>query len=133
MPGAVHKPEWHLLDSFFPQASAILPVPMRNPTSGKTVLQIYNLNRSEPPAYRSGGLPRSALNHSVFNISPGAFMPAILVNCSASGFDPATNPIQWRLCPASVWKWRERSAAKIAERTPAGVTPLAPVTHIFPY
>ena len=135
MAADIHKAEWHLLDASFPEADVGLPVPNRNPSTGTAVLQIQNLARSEPTAYRPGGMPRAALNQNVFNISPGACMPSIPVSCSFSGFDPATNPIQWRLvcrhvlCRyCNVGNYRYRSASDAFQREWRGISRAANFT-----
>jgi len=92
-----HTPEWHLLDCSFAQADAGLPLPVRNLSAAGMMLQIQNLDRSDPPGYRAGSMPRGAFNRNVINIASSACMPSIPVACMASGFDPVTNPIQWRL------------------------------------
>ena len=93
----MHKAAWHLVDDRFPIADAGLAVPERNTSSGAAILRIDNLDRSDPPEYRSGGVPRGAFNRNVFTIGSQPCMPTIKVACSVAGFDPAINPIRWRL------------------------------------
>lgn len=62
------------------------------------VLRIQNLDRSDPPDYKPGSVPRSAsFNYNVFEISSTPQMPEIAVSCYIFGFDPAETPIYWRL------------------------------------
>jgi hypothetical protein len=92
-----HSALWHIVDSEFPSADAGLPTPVRLVAHGYCRLAIANLDRSDPPGYRSGGVPRSEFNGNVVHLTPRPRMPAIPVSCAVDGFDPATTPIQWRL------------------------------------
>lgn len=96
-PSPIHTRDWHISDYSFPNADEGLPVPNRSTSCGGAVLQIQNLDRSDPPGYRPGSMPRSDFNRNIFNVSAVPCMPSIPVICSVAGFDPATNPIQWRL------------------------------------
>ncbi len=91
-----HSPQWHIVDSEFPTADAGLPTPVRSISHGYRRLTIANLDRSDPPGYTSGGVPRSEFNRNVFQLTPRPHMPAIPVSCAVDGFDPDKTPIQWR-------------------------------------
>ena len=92
-----HSPQWHIVDSEFPSADAGLPTPVRLTAHGYRRFAIANLDRSDPPGYTSGGVPRSEFNGNVFHLTPRPRMPAIPVSCAVDGFDPAQTPIHWRL------------------------------------
>lgn len=93
-----HAPDWHLLDNRFPDADSGIPIPVRNTSAGGATLQISNLDRTDPPGYRAGGVPRATpFNGNVYRLSAAPCMPAIPVVCSVSGFDPAVTPIEWRI------------------------------------
>lgn len=92
-----HPPLWHILETDFPSADAGLHTPVRVTAHGHRRLAIANLDRTDPPGYISGGVPRSDFNRNLFHLTADARMPAIRVSCAADGFDPTTTPIQWRL------------------------------------
>jgi hypothetical protein len=93
-----HTPNWHLLDNSFSDADEGIAVPERNTSAKGAILEIANLDRRDPPSYQPGKVPRdSAFNTNVFRLGAEPCMPAIPVVCNVSGFDPAANPIQWRL------------------------------------
>lgn len=92
-----HSPQWHILETDFPSADAGLHTPVRVTAHGHRRLAIANLDRTDPPGYTPGGVPRSDFNQNLFHLTAGARMPAIRVSCAVDGFDPAVTPIQWRL------------------------------------
>jgi len=92
-----HSPQWHILDAEFLCADAGLPTPVRRIAQGHQRLTVASLDRSDPPGYTSGGVPRSDFNDNLFYLTARPRMPAIRVSCAVDGFDPATTPIQWRL------------------------------------
>jgi hypothetical protein len=92
-----HAPEWHILDTEFSSADAGLQTPVRRIAHGHQRLAIANLDRSDPPGYTPGGVPRSDFNANLFHLTPRPSMPAIDISCAVDGFDPVTTPIMWRL------------------------------------
>jgi hypothetical protein len=92
-----HGPDWHVLDSDFGSADAGLQVPVRHVSRGRCRLAIANLDRSDPPGYIPGGVPRSVFNDNVFRLTARPRMPAIRVSCAVEGVDLLTTPIMWRL------------------------------------
>lgn len=117
-----HVPEWHILDTDFPSADAGLQTPIRMVAHGHRRLAIANLDRSDPPGYASGGVPRSDFNGNLFHLTARPRMPPIPVSCAVDGFDPAETPIMWRmvcrhvLCRyANTRQFRYRSAAETFE------------------
>lgn len=93
-----HTPDWHILDAWFSGSDDGLALPARNTDANGATLQIQNLDRSDPPDYQPGGVPRSdGFNQNVYQLTATPSMPAIPVECSVAGFDPATSPIYWRL------------------------------------
>jgi hypothetical protein len=93
-----HPPEWHILDRDFSPADAGLRPPPRRVSDGVRRLAIANLDRSDPPGYTHGGVPRLAdFNGNVFHITAHPQMPPIRVWCATEGFDPAVHPIHWRV------------------------------------
>jgi hypothetical protein len=92
-----HSPQWHILDGDFPSADAGLQTPVRITAHGHRRLAIANLDRSDPPGYTAGGVPRSDFNDNLFHLTADPCMPPIRVSCAVDGFDPAIAPIQWRL------------------------------------
>lgn len=93
-----HSPDWHILDSDFAPADTGLRPPPRQVTSGPRRLVIANLDRSDPPGYAPGSVPRLVdFNANQFRLTSQPRMPAIRVSCAVEGFDPALHPIQWRL------------------------------------
>jgi hypothetical protein len=118
-----HSPRWHILDTDFPSADAGLQTPTRLIAYGHRRLAIANLDRSEPPGYTSGGVPRSDFNDNLFHLTARPRMPAIRVSCAVDGFDPAVTPIVWRLvcrhvlCRyANTRLYRYRSAVETFEK-----------------
>jgi hypothetical protein len=97
MPSSIHTPDWHLLDSAFPDANRGLTPPRRNLTTAGATLRIANLDRADPPGYKPGDYVRGPFNSNVFAITAEPCMPLIGVQCETAGFDPATTPIEWRL------------------------------------
>jgi hypothetical protein len=121
-----HAPEWHILDTDFSSADAGLQTPVRRIAHGYRRLAIANLDRSDPPGYTAGGVPRSDFNANVFHLTAQPSMPPIHVSCAVDGFDPATTPIMWRLvcrhvmCRyANTRLFRYRSAVETFERSGA--------------
>ncbi len=93
-----HQPDWHILDAWFSGNDDGLTLPTRNISENGASLQIQNLDRNDPPDYQPGGVPRSDdFNRNVYQLTAAPCMPAIPVQCSVAGFDPATSPIYWRL------------------------------------
>jgi hypothetical protein len=93
-----HEADWHILDSDFSSADAGLRVPVRTTADRHRRLAIANLDRTDPPGYTAGGVPRLAdFNANVFRLTPTSRMPPIRVSCAVEGFDPARHPIFWRL------------------------------------
>ena len=92
-----HSPQWHILDTEFSSADAGLQTPVRRTAHTNRRLAIANLDRSDPPGYTPGGVPRSDFNANLFHLTVEPRMPAIRVSCAVDGFDPATTPIMWRL------------------------------------
>jgi len=89
-----HTPDWHILDTSFVDGDSGLALPARINAINGASLEIQNLDRSDPPGYRPGGVPRSAdFNRNLFHLGPAPCMPAIPVQCAVAGFDPATSPI----------------------------------------
>lgn len=94
----LHTPYWHILDGSFIGSNDGLPVPVRTIAGNGASLQIENLDRSDPPGYQPGGVPRGdAFNRNIFQLTAEPQMPAIPVACAIAGFDPSTCPIYWRL------------------------------------
>jgi hypothetical protein len=92
-----HPPEWHLLDSDFANDEVGLRPPVRRTADGARRLTIANLDRSDPPGYTPGGVPRVIdFNGNSFRLTAKPRMPPILVSCAVEGFDPVEHPIQWR-------------------------------------
>lgn len=123
MPPTIHSPEWHLLDNSFPDSNRGLPVPQRRLAVSGSALQIENLDRSDPPGYSPGDVPRGAFNSNVFNLSAEPSMPIIPVTCSVSGFDPSVTPIEWRLVCRHILcrhmnagKFQYRGASEVYDR-----------------
>jgi hypothetical protein len=117
-----HSPQWHILDTDFPSADAGLQTPVRVIAHEHRRLAIANLDRSDPPGYTSGGVPRSDFNGNLFHLTARPRMPAIRVSCAVEGFDPASTPIVWRvvcrhvLCRyANTRLFRYRSAVETFE------------------
>lgn len=93
-----HDPDWHLLDNDFPDADTGLRVPLRHIAAGSRRLTIANLDRTDPPGYTPGGVPRLAdFNANVFQLTSRPAMPPIRVACAVEGFDPDLHRIQWRV------------------------------------
>jgi hypothetical protein len=92
-----HSAQWHVLDTEFGSADMGLNTPVRRLAHGQCRLAIANLDRSDPPGYIPGGVPRSDFNANLFHLTAHPRMPAIRVSCAVDGFDPITTPIQWRL------------------------------------
>jgi hypothetical protein len=92
-----HSPQWHILDTDFHSADAGLQTPVRVIAHEHRRLAIANLDRSDPPGYASGGVPRSDFNDNLFHLTAGPRMPVIRVSCAVEGFDPASAPIVWRV------------------------------------
>ncbi len=92
-----HSPEWHILDNDFVPADAGLDTPVRVLAHGDCRLAIANLDRSDPPGYTPGGVPRSDFNANLFRLTPRPRMPGIRVSCAIEGFDPVNTPILWRV------------------------------------
>ena len=93
-----HPPEWHILDNDFSTAEIGLRPPVRKTADGARRLAIANLDRSDPPGYIPGGVPRLVdFNANAFRLTAQPRMPPIRVSCAIEGFDPAQNPVQWRL------------------------------------
>lgn len=93
-----HSPEWHLLDRDFTPADAGLRPPTRRVSNGARRLAIANLDRSDPPGYTCGGVPRlTDFNANVFQITAQPHMPPIQVSCAVEGFEPTEHPIHWRI------------------------------------
>lgn len=92
-----HAPEWHILDTEFSSADTGLQTPVRRTAHGHRRLAIANLDRSDPPGYAPGGVPRSDFNGNLFHLTARPSMPLIHVSCAVEGFDPLTTPIVWRL------------------------------------
>jgi hypothetical protein len=93
-----HGPDWHILDNDFASADAGLEPPTRIVSHGGHRLAIANLDRNDPPGYRPGGVPRLIdFNANLFRLTSKPRMPAIAVSCAVEGFDPALNPVSWRL------------------------------------
>jgi hypothetical protein len=92
-----HSPQWHILDSEFPSADSGLQTPVRLTAHGHRRLAIANLDRSDPPGYIPGGVPRSDFNANVFRLSVRPRMPALRVSCAVEGVDLLNTPIQWRV------------------------------------
>ena len=92
-----HSPQWHILDSDFACADAGLQAPVRLITRDHRRLTIANLDRSDPPGYIPGGVPRSDFNDNVFRLTARPRMPAIRVSCAVEGVDLLSTPIMWRL------------------------------------
>jgi len=119
-----HTPDWHILDNNFPDANAGIAVPQRVTSAEGATLEIANLDRTDPPGYSSGGVPRGAsFNRNVFRFGPDPCMPAIPVVSQVSGFDPASVPIQWRLIARHVLcrhmntgGYRYRASSEILQR-----------------
>ena len=120
---APHQPSYHILDNTFAEKDQGLTVPERRNSSDTPellvcrtangtsdfntiecrgfLLQISNLDRSDPPGYQDGVFPRAQTfnNNSGkdFRITTEPRMPQIKVQCTISGFEPADVPIYWRL------------------------------------
>jgi hypothetical protein len=92
-----HLPQWHILESDFPAADVGLHAPARHTAHGHRRLAIANLDRSDPPGYASGGVPRSDFNANLFHLTARPRMPEIRVSCAVDGLDLSTTPILWRL------------------------------------
>lgn len=92
-----HPPQWHILDTEFLSADAGLVTPIRRIAQGHQRLTVASLDRSDPPGYTPGGVPRGDFNANLFYLTARPSMPAIRVSCAVDGFDPAVTPIQWRL------------------------------------
>lgn len=92
-----HSPQWHILDSDFSSADAGLQTPVRVIAHGHRRLTIANLDRSDPPGYIVGGVPRSDFNDNLFRLTARPRMPAIRVSCAVEGVDLLSTPIMWRL------------------------------------
>jgi hypothetical protein len=92
-----HSPQWHILDTEFASADVGLNAPVRRIAHGQYRLAIANLDRTDPPGYTPGGVPRSDFNANLFHITRRPRMPAIQVSCAVEGFDPIATPILWRL------------------------------------
>ena len=93
----MHSPEWHILDNDFAPADAGLQTPVRVLAHGNCRLAIANLDRSDPPGYTPGGVPRSDFNANLFRLTPRPRMPAIRVSCAVEGFNPLDTPILWKV------------------------------------
>lgn len=93
----MHSPEWHILDNDFAPADAGLQTPVRVLAHGNYRLAIANLDRSDPPGYTPGGVPRSDFNANLFRLTPRPRMPAIRVSCAVEGFNPLDTPILWKV------------------------------------
>ena len=78
-------------DNAFAGADKGLTVPMRRISDGIYQLSIRNLDHADPPApYAPGGVPRDAgFNRNVVALPVAGGMPAIRVECTIAGFDPA--------------------------------------------
>jgi len=107
-----HTPDWHILDTSFVNGDSGLALPARTTALNGASLEIQNLDRSDPPGYRPGGVPRSAdFNRNLFHLGSAPCMPAIPVQCAVAGFDPATSPIYWRLvCRHLLCRYRNTGA-----------------------
>jgi hypothetical protein len=93
-----HPPEWHILDRDFSPGDAGLRPPLRHLSDGARRLAIANLDRTDPPGYTFGGVPRlTDFNGNVFHITTDPRMPPIDVSCAIDGFDPTMHPIHWRV------------------------------------
>ena len=103
-------PEWHILDNDFAPADAGLRTPTRLLAHGNCRLAIANLDRSDPPGYTPGGVPRSDFNANLFRLTARPRMPAIRVSCAVEGFDPLDTPILWKSgvpsCPVPAYEHR---------------------------
>src|SRR4051794_3152044 len=94
----MHSPSWHLADSTFAGADDGLTPPVRRTEAGGATLRIDSLDRSDPPGYLAGSVPRGSIfNRNTLQLTPEPCMPAIAVSCTVSGFDPSATPILWRL------------------------------------
>ena len=93
----MHSPGWHILDNDFAPADAGLQTPVRVLAHGAYRLAIANLDRSDPPGYTPGGVPRSDFNANLFRLTPRPRMPAIRVSCAVEGFNPLDTPILWKV------------------------------------
>ena len=119
-----HNPEWHVLDSSFPDGNKGLVPPLRKTSHGAAQLTLESLDRTDPPRYSSGNVPRDAtFNRNVFRLAATPCMPSIHVVCAVQGFDPSHTPIQWRLvcrhvlCRyTNVGQFRYRGATEVFER-----------------
>jgi hypothetical protein len=119
-----HTPGWHLLDNEFPASNAGLQLPTRILAQGNARLAIQNLDRTDPPGYVPGGVPREeSFNANLFRLTTKPCMPSIPVTCAVSGFDPGSTPILWRfvcrqaLCRhTNVGSFRYRGACETFEQ-----------------
>ncbi len=119
-----HVPSWHILDNLFTEQNEGLTPPERRTTDsnldGAEVcrtdwdsdvfntlvlaqfrLRIANLDHNDPPGYASGAVARgndfNANSGEPFRISAEPRTPVITVRCEVEAFDPASEPIYWRL------------------------------------
>jgi len=135
-----HAPSWHLVDNAFTEADKGISVPQRNTSSGAARLEITNLDHSDPPNYRPGGVPRDpAFNRNVFFLTPDPCMPAIPVELSVSGFDPKVVPVEWRLVcrhvlcrHTNIGQFRYRGSCAVLEREWRGQAHAATFTIFGP-
>jgi hypothetical protein len=76
-----------------------LKQPSRLTDSGGFQLLITNFDRTDPPDYSTGDVPRAPkFNKNVFTISTEPKMPVLDVACEVAGFTPSAKmPIFWRL------------------------------------
>jgi hypothetical protein len=68
-------------------------------SEGSFALSLDKPDTSDPPSpYKPGGVPRgTAFNKNVLVLPATPAMPTIDVACKVEGFDPASEPIAWRL------------------------------------
>src|SRR5262245_32350089 len=92
-----HSPQWHILETDFASADAGLKTPVRVIAHGHRRLAIANLDRSDPPGYIPGGVPRSDFNGNLYRLTVRPRMPQIRVSCAVEGVDLLTTPIMWRV------------------------------------
>jgi hypothetical protein len=119
-----HAPAWHLLDNSFPGSNSGIALPRRVTSAGDAALEIVNLDRSDPPGYTAGGVPRGrSFNRNVLRLGAQPCMPAIPVVCRTSGFNPAAVGIEWRLVCRHVLcrhvntgGYRYRGSSEVLER-----------------
>ena len=113
----VHTSDWHIRNNTFQNSNNGLEVPTRNLRMDRlpvyiapghrnlnavlvaaVELQITNLDRTDPPRYQPGGVPRTAaFNQNIYQLTTAPAMPVINIECDVRGFDPTAIPIHWRL------------------------------------